>query len=52
MGHLEQYLSQTFIFIDGRKYVGEFKDGDFKGQGNFTYADGTIEELIGARGGT
>ena len=30
----------TFTFADGRKYVGEFKDDKFFGQGTYTYANG------------
>ena len=29
----------TYTFADGSKYVGEFKDGNFHGQGTFTYAN-------------
>ena len=36
----------TFIFPDGAKYVGEFKDGKPHGQGTMTYADGTVEKGI------
>ena len=31
----------TFIFPDGAKYVGEFKDGKPHGQGTMTSSDGT-----------
>jgi|TARA_B110001454_G_scaffold82620_1_gene79386 hypothetical protein len=31
----------TYIWTDGRKYVGEWKDGKFNGQGTFTYTDGS-----------
>ena len=30
----------TLIYKDGSKYVGEFNDGKFSGQGTFTYKDG------------
>ena len=30
----------TFTFSDGRKYVGEFRDGTFNGQGTLTLPDG------------
>lgn len=30
----------TYIFIDGSKYVGEFKDGKFNGKGTATYISG------------
>ena len=30
----------TFIYHDGGKYVGMFKDGKMHGQGTFTYHDG------------
>jgi len=30
----------TFVYPDGRIYVGEFKGGEFHGQGTFTFSDG------------
>ena len=33
----------TFIFDDGTKYVGEFKDGKRHGQGTCTYGKGKLE---------
>ena len=30
----------TLIYKDGSKYIGEFKDGKFNGQGLFTFPDG------------
>ena len=33
----------TKKYTDGRKYVGEFKDGKRHGQGTFTLADGSKE---------
>ena len=30
----------TYTYADGRKYVGEFKDDKFFGQGTYTYANG------------
>ena len=30
----------TYLFVDGNKYVGEFKDGKQYGQGTFTFAHG------------
>ena len=36
----------TFTFASGNKYVGEFKNGKYNGQGTYTYADGTIESGI------
>ena len=30
----------TFTFPDGRKYIGEYKDGKWNGQGTFTFPDG------------
>ena len=32
----------TITYPDGRKYVGEFKDGKWHGQGTFTFADGGV----------
>ena len=32
--------TETFTFPDGRKYVGEFLDGQFHGWGTFTFPDG------------
>ena len=32
--------SAKVTYSDGRKYVGEWKDGNISGQGNYTYADG------------
>ena len=31
----------TYIFHDGKKYEGEYKDGEYHGQGTFTYPDGS-----------
>ena len=31
----------TFTFPDGRKYIGEFKDGKWNGQGTLTYPNGS-----------
>jgi len=36
----------TFIFANGNKYVGEFRNDNFNRQGTKTYADGKIEEGI------
>ena len=36
----------TYTFSSGSKYVGEFKDGNFNGQGTKTWANGTVEEGI------
>ena len=36
----------TFTFPDGRKYVGEFKDIEYHGQGTLIYADGRIDNGI------
>ena len=34
----------TYIFADGSKYVGEYRDGIQHGQGTYTYADGKIRK--------
>ena len=31
---------ETFTYLDGQKYIGEFKDGKFHGQGTKTWSDG------------
>ena len=31
---------------NGNKYVGEYKDGTYHGQGTYTYADGRIKEGV------
>ncbi|MBF0294673.1 MAG: hypothetical protein HQL96_05750 [Magnetococcales bacterium] len=31
----------TYIYSDGSKYVGEYKNGKINGQGKFTYPDGS-----------
>ena len=36
----------SFTFASGNKYVGEFKDGKYNGEGTANYADGTVEEGI------
>ena len=36
----------TFTFDDGVKYIGEWRDDKFNGQGTFTWADGRIEKGI------
>ena len=35
----------TYIYADGEKYVGEFKDNNRNGQGTYTYPDG--EKYVG-----
>ena len=30
----------TYIWANGDKYIGEYKDGNMNGQGTFTLADG------------
>jgi hypothetical protein len=30
--------------IDGKEYVGEWKNGNKHGQGTYTYADGRVEK--------
>tara|TARA_B100000959_G_scaffold25115_1_gene24311 strand:+ start:53 stop:310 length:258 start_codon:yes stop_codon:yes gene_type:complete len=34
----------TFTFPDGHKYVGEWEDGKFHGQGTMTDAEGTVKK--------
>ena len=34
----------TYVYDNGEKYVGQWKDEGFHGQGTYTYADGTIEK--------
>ena len=34
----------TYPYASGRKYVGEWKNGEKHGQGIFTFVDGRIEE--------
>ena len=44
-----QYYDNCFgtrTFANGNRYVGEFRNDNFNGQGTKTYADGTIEEGI------
>jgi len=36
----------TETWENGRKYVGEFKDGKFHGQGTLTYINGVVEKGI------
>ena len=31
----------AFIFPDGSKFVGQYKDGKYDGQGTYTYPDGS-----------
>ena len=40
----------TWTFEDGDKYVGEWKDDKYHGQGTYAYADGTVEEGIWKEG--
>ena len=37
---------KTINYPDRSKYVGEFKDDKFHGQGTYTFADGTFEKGI------
>ncbi len=34
----------TMTYSDGAKYVGEWKDGKYHGQGTYTYADGRVKK--------
>ena len=36
----------TYTWKGGDKYVGEFKDSEYHGQGTLTYADGRIDNGI------
>ena len=36
--------------MDGIKYVGEWKDGKYHGQGTYTFADGTVGKGIWENG--
>ena len=48
---IKGYFSQgTASFVNGEKYVGEFKDGKPHGQGSLTLVDGRIQEGIWAEG--
>ena len=40
----------TYTFSTGDKYVGEFKDGKYNGQGTYTHANGGIKEGIWKNG--
>ena len=40
----------TYTFADGSKYVGEWKDDKWNGQGTFTYADGRVKAGIWDKG--
>ncbi len=39
------FVPETYIWSDGRKYVGEFKDDKPNGQGTLTYPDGRKYEV-------
>jgi hypothetical protein len=36
----------TMTWLDGKKYVGEFKDGKYNGQGTLRYPDGRVDRGI------
>tara|TARA_B100001079_G_scaffold11957_1_gene9645 strand:+ start:1116 stop:1274 length:159 start_codon:yes stop_codon:yes gene_type:complete len=40
----------TYTWLDGRQYVGEFKDDTQHGQGTYTWANGAIEKGIWENG--
>ena len=40
----------TIIFSDGSKYVGEWKNRKWHGQGTYTFADGSVKEGIWENG--
>ena len=40
----------TYTWANGDKYVGEFKDGNYNGQGTLTYADGRVDKGIWENG--
>ena len=45
-GRLWNNCYGTDTFGNGDKYVGEFKEGQYHGQGTYTYADGRVEKGI------
>ena len=46
----ERHGQGTYTFLDGEKYVGEWKDGKEHGQGTKTHSDGKIEKGIWENG--
>ena len=40
----------TKKYPDGAKYIGEFKDDKYHGQGTFTFPDGRVEKGIWENG--
>lgn len=32
----------TLFFVNGEKYIGEFRDGNFNGEGEFNTKDGVV----------
>ena len=42
----------TYTSASGAKYVGEFKNDLYHGQGIYTFADASVEEGIWEKGGT
>lgn len=39
-------LQGTFVWADGRKYEGEWKDGGYHGRGEYTHRDGSQYQVI------
>jgi V8-like Glu-specific endopeptidase len=37
-----QYVSGAYVFASGHKYIGEFKNDTYEGQGTLFFSDGTI----------
>ena len=51
--HTDTYWDNCFgtrTYADGGKYVGEWKDDKWNGQGTFTYADGRVKAGVWDKG--